>query len=49
MQKKIYLVFFEIMKIKHFSRYSHSFRPNINCHTALHQIKFVGKLKKIQI
>jgi hypothetical protein len=41
-QKAIYLTFFEIYenKLNYFSDYSHGFRLNKNCHSALHQIKF---------
>jgi len=41
-QKAIYLAFFEIYenKLNYFSDYSHGFRYNRNCHSALHQIKF---------
>jgi len=40
--KAIYLVFLEIYenKLKQFSDYSHGFRLDKNCHSALHQIKF---------
>jgi retron-type reverse transcriptase len=41
-QKAIYLVLLEIYenKLNYFSNHSHGFRPNKNCHSALHEIKF---------